>query len=994
MIGEYNMFNEYIYDTPLEITADQWLEMLHNDEIFKAQDRNMIYAVLQYDGQPHATPIAKAIGLKGRGAINLQVDRLGKRIMKHLPEISFPKQEDGNDRTWHIPYLGEWQPDKSRFVWTLRPALKEAAEIYFAQELKEGKEQPSERLYSKIEKQLFASSYIDISYQRYLNFKENELYDESYKEEILSRLNELLKGQEINDRTVLDIVKKLQKENPSAGSFVHWSNTSDLVKYAEAKPEEVAILLSNLYNSEALISDRIEKFREKAKAFNPDISLGAPLFGYLLAAKDYKKYPIYKQEVFTKIKKDYDIELKLGSVGQNYEVYCFICNVVLECFKQKDNFLTILDIQDFFYCSTTYDHIMVESAVDYLYELAGILGNFEKDQEQMLEAIADMDPEILEQLSDQYRNNEKINMIRHKLIEKILENGSVKISDLNAIKEEVRVKYDTNILNSWSDFSILFQLYYFDKKKKVQEELNKIHRAIRQFEELKDRKFVVDKVLNGFSWNNQFGTSRCWLAVYETEYPTHRPAPQLFVAVDPKGIEYGLHFGDQHPQGGRRSVTHVENSQLFSYKDFHQKIIEVMGEFDSDRLVLEPSETYIKELSKENWQELIANDTVFYESDLVYLYKMYEMGGQATATQLAEELGKSRSAFNAPVVSLVKRIQLETGIEDVLRDDGSVCYWCVLFEGEYEENDHFLWRLKPNLKEALAENYEDPTSIKYEAYSKEDFLSEVFIDENTYDKIASLLTYKKNIILQGPPGVGKTFVSKRLAYSLMEAKDESRVEMVQFHQNYSYEDFVMGFRPKEDGFSLQYGVFYDFCQRALHHPEEDYYFIIDEINRGNLSKIFGELFMLIERDKRDEFVTMGYSKEKFTVPANLHLIGTMNTADRSLAQLEVALRRRFAFVALNPAFNEKWRQQLINTNVSGEMVSKIHQTIERLNQEIVKDYQLGNGYAIGHSFFSAKPEYLDEKSWFDGIMEFEILPLLEEYYFDRPEVVEQLLEEM
>lgn len=152
--------------------------------------------------------------------------------------------------------------------------------------------------------------------------------------------------------------------------------------------------------------------------------------------------------------------------------------------------------------------------------------------------------------------------------------------------------------------------------------------------------------------------------------------------------------------------------------------------------------------------------------------------------------------------------------------------------------------------------------------------------------------------------------------------------------------------------------------------------------------------MLIERDKRDEFVTMGYSKQKFTVPSNLHLIGTMNTADRSLAQLEVALRRRFAFVTLEPAFNEKWRQHMIKENVSAEMISKIQQTVEKLNHEIINDYQLGSGYAIGHSFFSAKPYDISEYNWFDGIMSFEILPLLEEYYFDRPEEVERLTEEI
>ncbi|XKE94442.1 AAA family ATPase [Metaplanococcus flavidus] len=986
------MAEQTIYDTALEITKDQWLEMLRNEEVFQERDRQMILAIMQYDGRPHATPIAHAIGLKGRGAINLQVDRLGKRIMQYFPEIEYPKQDNGKDRTWHIPFLAEWQTDRNRLIWTLRPALEQAAEVYFEEDLKEGKAMPSQTEYSEIRKKLFDSAYIDMAYARYIKFKENKIYDEAYKLEVLSRLNEFLRGQEITDLTVVDIVKKLQKENPNVGSFVHWSNTADLVKFAEAKPESVAALLNQLYNSEAPISERIEKFREEGKAFSSEISLGAPLFGYLLAAKNYKEYPIYKQEVFTAIKADYDIDFKLGAAGKNYEVYRYICNLALEHFKRDNLFLTALDIQDFFYCAITYDQIKVEAAMDYLFDLSTKLGEFERNQELMLQKIADMDPEILEKVSDQYRNNEKVNLIRHKIIEKILEDGMISLEDMEIIKQEISQRYDTKILNSWSDFSILFQLYYFDKKKKVQTELTKIHRAIRQFEELKDLKFVEDRVLNGYSWNNQFGTSRCWLAVYEAEYSSHRVAPQLFVSVDSHGIEYGVHNGDEHPQGGQGSIAHVSNAESFSYEDLHSKIIDVLDEFLGKSEVIDTGQPTAQELTKDKWSELLADNIIFHEKDLAYLTKMYELGGQATATQLGEALGMSRNSFNSPVVSLAKRIKEETGLEDVHRDDGSVCYWCVLFEGEYEDSNHFMWSLKPNLKEALGETIGERQV--YETYSKDAFLEEVFIDEKSYDKIASLLKYKKNIILQGPPGVGKTFVSKRLAYSLMGTKDESRVEMVQFHQNYSYEDFVMGYRPKDTGFDLQYGVFYDFCQRALNNPEEDYYFVIDEINRGNLSKIFGELFMLIERDKRDEFVTMGYSKKKFTVPSNLHLIGTMNTADRSLAQLEVALRRRFAFVTLKPAFNEKWRQHMIKENVSAEMISKIQQTAEKLNHEIINDYQLGSGYAIGHSFFSAKPDDISEYNWFDGIMNFEILPLLEEYYFDRPEEVERLTEEI
>src|SRR5690625_565217 len=203
----------------------------------------------------------------------------------------------------------------------------------------------------------------------------------------------------------------------------------------------------------------------------------------------------------------------------------------------------------------------------------------------------------------------------------------------------------------------------------------------------------------------------------------------------------------------------------------------------------------------------------------------------------------------------------------------------------------------------------------------------------------------------------------------------------------------MGYRPNEEGqFQLEYGTFYDFCKRALVNPEENYYFIIDEINRGNLSKIFGELFMLIEKDKRDDFVTMGYSKEKFTVPRNVYLIGTMNTADRSLAQLDVALRRRFAFVTLDPQFNVKWERFMLGRGVSNEMIERVLEVVDKINTEIFADYQLGRGYEIGHSFFTSTPGDMDEKDWYDNIMEYEIKPLLEEYYFDRPEKVSFLLE--
>lgn len=188
---------------------------------------------------------------------------------------------------------------------------------------------------------------------------------------------------------------------------------------------------------------------------------------------------------------------------------------------------------------------------------------------------------------------------------------------------------------------------------------------------------------------------------------------------------------------------------------------------------------------------------------------------------------------------------------------------------------------------------EEPPAEYYPPYTPQDFLHDVYLSEENYNTVKNLLTRKKNIILCGPPGVGKTYMAQRLAYSIIGSKDKTRIKTIQFHQNYSYEDFILGYRPSENGFVIKPGPFYDFCRKAESDPAQPYFFIIDEINRGNLSKIFGELLMLIEADKRGQEVEILYSGTPFSVPENLYIIGMMNTSDRSLAMMDYALRRRF-----------------------------------------------------------------------------------------------------
>lgn len=295
------------------------------------------------------------------------------------------------------------------------------------------------------------------------------------------------------------------------------------------------------------------------------------------------------------------------------------------------------------------------------------------------------------------------------------------------------------------------------------------------------------------------------------------------------------------------------------------------------------------------------------------------------------------------------------------------------------------------LMKLIRETNEPPTLAVKERYSVDDFLSEVFIPSKCYNHLKSQLLRKKNIVLQGAPGVGKTFCAKRLAYSIMGEKDEERIAFVQFHQNYSYEDFVEGYRPHEDGFLLQKGIFYNFCNLAKSNPDKEYFFIIDEINRGNLSKIFGELLMLIEKGYRGEEITLAYSGDRFYVPENIYLIGMMNTADRSLAMIDYALRRRFSFFNLKPAFQSELFLDKCR-KLQNEKYNRLVDEIMRLNKAIETDDSLGEGFEIGHSYlcFNNENEVTDE--WLHSVVNYDIIPMLQEYWFDSREKINEWTE--
>ena len=381
-----------------------------------------------------------------------------------------------------------------------------------------------------------------------------------------------------------------------------------------------------------------------------------------------------------------------------------------------------------------------------------------------------------------------------------------------------------------------------------------------------------------------------------------------------------------------------------------------------------------------NKRRIFQNFLDVKEGDIVIGYEAYPMKKIVAVCEITH-------ASDGNQISFVKKEGLSVPIEYAVLKN---CPELEKMEFFVQQNGS-LFKLTKGEFEFIMDIIREENPIKAadaKKYTKADFLKDVFMSEERFNILEARLRNKMNIILQGAPGVGKTFTAKKLAYAMMGEEDDSRIEMVQFHQNYSYEDFIMGYRPDGDGFKLKDGIFYHFCKMAENHPGKDFFFIIDEINRGNLSKIFGELMMLIEKEYRTDKVTLAYNGMSFSVPDNLYIIGMMNTADRSLAMIDYALRRRFSFFEMEPAFNSEGFQNY-QKQFGNETFDALIEEIKKLNREIAEDPSLGKGFRIGHSYFCGCKKDDMTTDWMRSVVEFDILPMLEEYWFDESDKLQK-----
>ena len=410
------------------------------------------------------------------------------------------------------------------------------------------------------------------------------------------------------------------------------------------------------------------------------------------------------------------------------------------------------------------------------------------------------------------------------------------------------------------------------------------------------------------------------------------------------------------------------------------------------------------DMDANKWKEILANKSLVDDDAIELIKRWYEKENhEASCYEIAsstnpDNVESEKSSINGKITSTCKKICANQNL--AIDDEGENRYFLIMMDGRnstYNGTKVYNWILKPEVVEALEESgiveVQEKQEESYPEYSKDDFLKDVYISEEKYDEIKNVLLRKQNIILQGSPGVGKTFMAERLAYSIMNEQNKNRIEKIQFHQSYSYEDFIFGYQPNQDGFKLTPGIFYTFCKKAEKDSDNQYFFIIDEINRGNLSKIFGELLMLIENDKRGKSLTLSHTQEPFTVPKNIYIIGMMNTADRSLAIVDYALRRRFSMITVAPAFdNPNFKTDLLARGTDAGMVDKIISKFNNLNKEISDDSSLGDGFTIGHSYFCVDVPITDKV--YREIIEYDIKPILFEYWFDDKNKAEQKVKEL
>ncbi|MBN2695887.1 AAA family ATPase [bacterium] len=662
----------------------------------------------------------------------------------------------------------------------------------------------------------------------------------------------------------------------------------------------------------------------------------------------------------------------------------------------------------------------METKIDYIRRYAKIYTGYINSDKKLLGGVNQLSKSVLKEIFEEYCGNpdskfRPVNLLRGEIAQHVFQGESLTKSLIDEIKSKV-VDRDIDYFGSYSEqflrefkefkapkrdifanwkkyWSILYPFFFRGEiKNSVATYLADIAADLIQQLALYDCSFhSVD-----FQGSTNFGSDNCWIAIYPNSLGNHKNSFQIYLKI-------GATMGCSIVAGESLKKSLKKSGELKKYIEIYKKNINSSNDISNELIKKEFPDIFGEPSDSEWFSEYNLKQVKTYNGIISALKDIKSTFLELNRVLLSSNLvinldnslhskknDKTHPQTPSPKGTLInseKNSEIFNDDLDDNSDDLSYLYRKIDVNNieEFSQSEDFESLQNFNI-------YED-----VEAYNFEKDRDLIFIDEKLFFQIASILKRRKNIVLQGAPGVGKTFIARKIAYQTVGFKSDENIEIVQFHQSYGYEEFIQGLRPDEKGnFFVKNGVFVNFCKKAMENPDQPFVFIIDEINRGNLSKIFGELLMLIECDKRgEEFsLRLAYSNELFFVPENLFVIGTMNRSDRSLAIVDYAFRRRFSFITLQPNFGESFKKLLEKNGLTKKMINHIEKSFTKLNKKIIDDISLGEDFQIGHSFFCSFDGTLSEIEWFNDTLLFEIKPLLDEIWFDEPQKVKEILKSL
>ena len=522
-----------------------------------------------------------------------------------------------------------------------------------------------------------------------------------------------------------------------------------------------------------------------------------------------------------------------------------------------------------------------------------------------------------------------------------------------------------------------------------------------------------------FDGPNNFGDTRCWLAIFPRERGSHTNAFQLFVRINPENLEYGIYRGKNirskgssklnrgdriqdainHFSGNRDRYLSLNREMVATWKFAPGPHADHWEEFREKGIIAISFDKNVGDLRRYTTREKLADSLGLenpYNSNRVWNLESFRDAA------IGDIVVANRGQWEVVGIGVIE------GPYEYRADRNEYWHvrktrWIVSTELKFDQSMFRLDTFAPTLKwkevkERLLEKHPELDGVlekiengrskpdrpgpKQDVYTREQALSASGLDEGTFEEYWAVLQDKHQVVFQGPPGTGKSYLAE-IYGRLLVAGDMQRLEVVQFHPSYSYEDFVEGYRPTAGGgLEVREGIFKRICSKARDSGEPTV-LIIDEINRGDLSKIFGEMLYLLEY--RDKQIKLTYNSElSFEIPRNLYLIGTMNTADRSLALIDYALRRRFSFISLEPQY------ELVERLVTSAQIDidRVIRNFKQLNGEVAANATLGPEFQVGHSYLLRHRELTAAN--LAQVWRFDIEPLLREYYYDAPEQLPRL----